>query len=64
MITKKDSPKKEPHEEDARETPLNDQRQMTDWPNTKQSDEPWKGNTERDQLDPCRPKPDLEKWSD
>jgi hypothetical protein len=54
----------EPHEEDPRETPLDDPRKKTDWPNSKQSDEPWKGNTEKDQLAPDRPKPDLEKWQE
>jgi hypothetical protein len=41
-----------------------DPRQKTDWPNTRQSDEPWKGNPEKDQLSPDRPKPDLEKWQE
>jgi hypothetical protein len=46
------------------ETPLDDPRQQTDWPNTKQTDEPWKGNPEKDQLDPKRPDIDLEKWQE
>jgi hypothetical protein len=48
----------------SKETPQDDPRQQTDWNNTKQTDEPWKGATEKDQLDPNRPKPDLEKWHD
>jgi hypothetical protein len=51
-----------PHEEEPRETPLDDPRQKTDWPTHKQTDEPWKGNPEKDQLDPNRPDIDLEKW--
>jgi hypothetical protein len=46
------------------ETPLDDSRQRTDWPNTKQTDEPWKGNPEKDQLDPKRPDIDPEKWQE
>jgi hypothetical protein len=34
--------KKLPLEEDPRET-QDDPRQKTDWPDTKQTDEPWKG---------------------
>jgi hypothetical protein len=52
----------ESRDQDPRETPPDDPRQKTDWPNPKQSDEPWKGNTEKDQLSPDRRKPDLEKW--
>jgi hypothetical protein len=48
----------------SKETPKDDPRQQTDWKNTKQTDEPWKGATEKEQLDPNRPKPDLEKWHD
>jgi hypothetical protein len=48
----------------SKETPKDDPRQQTDWKNTKQTDEPWKGATEKEQLDPDRPKPDLEKWHD
>jgi len=36
-------------EEDPRETPLDNPRQKTDWPTTKQTDEPWKGNPEKEQ---------------
>jgi hypothetical protein len=48
----------------SKETANDDPRQQTDWKNTKQTDEPWKGATENEQLDPNRPKPDLEKWKD
>ena len=48
----------------SKETLKDDPRQHTDWKNTKQSDEPWKGATEKEQLDPNRPKPNLEKWHD
>jgi hypothetical protein len=41
------SGKRPAYEEDPRETPSDDPRQETDWPNTKQTDEPWKGPTER-----------------
>jgi hypothetical protein len=54
----------EPGDQVPRQTPPDDPRQKTDWPNTKQSDEPWKGNTEKEQLNPDRPKPDLEKWQE
>jgi hypothetical protein len=52
-----------PSKENAPPTPVSpveNPRQM-DKPNFKQSDEPWKGNTEREQFDPDQPKPDLEK---
>jgi hypothetical protein len=54
------STKKEPHEEDPRETPLDDPRRKTDWPNTKQFDEPWKGPVEKEQRNDHDI--DLEKW--
>lgn len=44
--------------------PLASPRQKTDWPNTKQTDEPWKGNPEKEQLDPVRPDIDHEKWQE
>jgi len=53
--------KTEPHDEDPRETPLEDPRIKTDWPNTKQTDEPWKGNPEKE---PDRPGFDLEEWQE
>jgi hypothetical protein len=52
--------KKLPHEEDPREAPVDDPRQKTDWPNSKQTDEPWKGPTEREQRNESDI--DLEKW--
>jgi hypothetical protein len=33
----------------SRETPKDDLRQRTDWKNTKQTDEPWKGPVEKEQ---------------
>jgi len=62
MITKKnDPPGKEPHQEDPRENALDDPRRKTDWPNTKQTDEPWKGFPEKEQRNDDT-KIDLEKW--
>jgi hypothetical protein len=55
------SGKRPAHEEDPRETPSDDPRQETDWPNTKQTDEPWKGPTEKKQRNDDR-ELDLEKW--
>lgn len=49
-----------PQDEDPRETPLDDPRQQTDAPHHKQTNEPWKGNPEKDQLPPDRPDIDLE----
>lgn len=54
----------ERREDDQRETPQDDPRKRTDWPTTKQTDKPWKGNVEKEQLDPRRPAPDLEKWQE
>ena len=53
--------KEPPHKEDPRETPLDDPRQKTDWPNTKQTDEPWKGNPEKEQRNDDGGM-DLEEW--
>ena len=47
----------------SREKPTDDPRQQTDWPSTKQTDEPWKGPPEKEQK-PKGPKPDLEKWNE
>ena len=47
----------------SKETPKDDPRQRTDWPSTKQSDEPWKGSTEKEQK-PGSEKIDLEKSHD
>jgi hypothetical protein len=49
-------------DDDPRENPKDDPRRGTDWKSTKQTDQPWKGNPEKDQLSPDREKPDLEKW--
>jgi hypothetical protein len=54
---------KRPNEEDPRETPLDDPRQETDWPNTKQTDKPWKGPVEKDQQNKDADI-DLEKWQE
>ena len=54
---------KKPNEEDPRETPLDDPRQETDWPNTKQTDQPWKGKVEKDQQNKDTDI-DLEKWQE
>jgi hypothetical protein len=45
----------------SKETPKDDPRQATDWKNTKQTDEPWKGPIEKEQRNDgaC---PDLERW--
>jgi hypothetical protein len=47
---------------DPRETPQDDPRQQTDPKTARQTDKPWKGNPEKDQVDPDREKPDLERW--
>jgi hypothetical protein len=49
-------------ENDPRETPLDDPRQQTDLPTHRQTDQPWTGNPEKDQIDPKRPPLDLERW--
>jgi hypothetical protein len=54
---------REPHQEDPRETPLDDPRQKNDWPNTKQTDEPWKGQVEKEQKNRDWDI-DLEKWQE
>ena len=54
---------KMPHEEDPRETPLDDPRRQSDWPNTKQTDKPWKGQVEKDQQNKDTDI-DLEKWQE
>jgi hypothetical protein len=46
-----------------KETPSNDPRQKTDWKSPKQTDEPWKGNPEKEQR-PGGPPPDLEEWQE
>jgi hypothetical protein len=54
---------KTPNEEDPRETPADDPRQATDWPNTKQTDRPWNGKVEKDQQNKGKDI-DLEKWQE
>ena len=56
--------KNRPHNEDTRQTPLDDPRQRTDRPTHRQTDKPWKGNPEKDQLPRDRPDIDLEKWQE
>jgi len=51
-----------PQNEDPRETPLDDPRQQTDLATHKQTEKPWNGNPEKDQLPPDRPAIDLEEW--
>lgn len=46
----------------SKEKPNEDPRQHTDWKNTKQTDQPWKGPVEREQRNEDRI--DLEKWHD
>ena len=53
---------KRPQDQDPRETPLDDPQEKNDFPNHKQTDEPWKGNPEKEQFDPEQPDIDLEKW--
>jgi hypothetical protein len=42
---------------------LDDPRQKTDWPTTKQTDKPWKGNPEKEQRNDGT-KIDLEEWQE
>ena len=46
----------------SKEQPNEDPRRHTDWKNTKQTDQPWKGPVEREQRNEDRI--DLEKWHD
>ena len=46
----------------SKETPKSDPRQQTDWKNTRQTDQPWKGPVEKEQKNEF--KIDLEKWHD
>jgi hypothetical protein len=57
------SKQRTPHEEDLRETPLDDPRQQSDWPNTKQAYQPSKGQVEKDQQNKGADI-DIEKWQD
>lgn len=52
-----------PHQEDPRETLVDDPGEKTDWPTTKQTDEPWKGNPEKEQRNDGATI-DLEKWQE
>jgi hypothetical protein len=54
--------KKPPHEEDARESPLDDPRQKIDWPSNKQTNTPEKGLPEKEQRNDGDI--DLEKWQE
>jgi hypothetical protein len=45
----------------SKEAPDNDTGERSDWKNTKQTDEPWKGPVEKEQKR-SGPPPDLEKW--
>jgi hypothetical protein len=47
----------------SKEKPNDDPRQRTDWPNTKQTDQPWKGQVEKEQKNKDGDI-DLEKWHD
>jgi hypothetical protein len=47
----------------SQEKPDDDPRQRTDWKKSSQTDEPWKGPTEKEQQR-TGPPPDLEKWHD
>lgn len=49
-------------EHDPRETPKDDPRLQNDMPTHRQSDKPWQGNPEKDQIDPDRKPIDLERW--
>ena len=53
-----------PQDRDPRETPTDDPRQQTDEPTHRQTNKPWTGNPEKDQLPPDRPDIDLEKWQE
>jgi len=45
----------------SKETPKDDPRQQTDKGSLKQTDEPWKGNPEKEQRSGAK-KSDLERW--
>ena len=46
----------------SKEKPNDDPRQRTDWKNTKQTDQPWKGQVEKEQKSNGRS--DLEQWQE
>lgn len=47
----------------SKERPTDDPRHQSDWGSHTQTDEPWKGNPEKEQGSDDT-KPDLEKWQD
>jgi hypothetical protein len=46
------------------ETPKDDPREASDQKSAKQTDKPWEGVPEKEQFDPDRPKPDIDKWNE
>src|SRR3954454_22883284 len=48
----------------SKEKPTDDPRNESDWANTRQTDQPWKGLPEKDQRPNKTGKPDLERWKD
>jgi hypothetical protein len=48
----------------SKEKPNDDPRRQTDWKSTKQTDQPWKGQVEKEQKPHGTAKPDLERWHD
>ncbi|HYW62417.1 MAG TPA: hypothetical protein VE865_04370 [Bradyrhizobium sp.] len=48
----------------SKERPTDDPRNESDWKNTKQTEQPWKGLPEKDQRPNKTGKPDLERWKD
>jgi hypothetical protein len=47
----------------SKETPKDDPHRRTDWPSTKQTDEPWKGNPEKEQKSGTK-KSDPDLWQE
>jgi hypothetical protein len=47
----------------SKDTPKTDPRERSDWGSPKQTDQPWKGNPEKEQRNGGE-KPDLEKWQE
>jgi hypothetical protein len=47
----------------SKETPKDDHRQLTDWGSHKQTDEPWKGNPEKERRSGTK-KSDPDKWQE
>ena len=48
----------------SKERPTDDPRNESDWDNTRQTDQPWKGLPEKQQRPNKAGKPDLERWKD